>query len=1124
MPLTFIKQNETSMKHKLLSVFVFLFAATMFSYGQRTVSGVVTSGKDKQPLIGAVVLVEKTTIGTTTDIDGKYSLSVPDDAKNLLISYTGFKNQTVLITSTTLNIALEENEKLLDDVVVTALGIKREKKALGYSVQDVKAEELTKGGNPNALSALSGKVAGLQITTSSGQPGAAVNLKLRGATSIFNDNQPLIVIDGIPIDNSQNSTLTNVGLSSGGPVNGDVNQNRGIDINPDDIENISVLKGPSAAALYGSDASNGVIMITTKKGSGTGTKKFNVDISSSVSFDQVNKLPQLQSTYLQGTLNSYDPTSTLSWGPKKDTMFWDGLGASSNKGYDKNGNLVGKSDPTHKIPFSPYDNLNTFFKTGVTANNNFSISGGSDQGSFRLGISNLNQTGIIPLTKLVKTTATLSGEHKIGKIAVISGSGSYINSATDGTLSGNNTSAITYGLYRSPISFDNRNGATSVTDPMSYTSLDGSQRTYTQGSTHYDNPYFTINKNIYKSDLNRFFGNASLSIDPVKWFTIMGRTGVDVYSERHKQVFDLGSASLNTGAVIEDQYFNRIVNTDFMGTFHGTIFKDFNASLLIGENIYSSYSQNELINAQGLNFPGFVNVSNANTTLGSEAKYSILRFGTYESLNLDYKNQLYLNLTDRNDWSSTLLAGHRSFNYPSASLGWIFTETAKMSSSKVLPYGKIRASFADVGKASPYAYGLQKYYSQIIGVGYDGWTTGVTFPFNGLNGYQNNQTLNNPYIRPEHTRAYEAGLEMRFLQSMKTFGGFGFDVTYYYMLSSDGIVTAPVANSTGFAQQILNAGKVRNQGVELVASIAPVKTKDFRWDININWSKNISEVLAIAPGVTQQFIGGNDPSTYAVVGQPYGVIFGGDWLRDYKGNIVVDDAKLNPDGSKNTNYGLPLVSSKEKVIGDPNPKWMMGFRNTFTYKGLSLSLLFDIKHGGDIYDGTRGVLIRFGRAGETAAARENTVYSAGGVLGHVDANGNTVITGPNTVKVDMTAIYNNSSNPHDPNSGKSIAQLYYTGNGGGFGPVGSQFVEDGSFFRLRELSLAYKLPNKLFEKKKIFLKGIDIAFIARNLFLVTKYRGVDPDQSAAGASNVTGLEYFNLPATRSYGFNVKLHF
>lgn len=1103
------------MKHKLLSVFVFLFAATLGAYAQRTISGVVTSSKDKQPLIGATVLVEKTTIGTTTDIDGKYSLSVPNDAKNLIVSYTGMKTKTVVITSTTLDVVLDENEKILDDVIVTALGVKKEKKALGYAVQDVKSDELTKGANPNALSALSGKVAGLQITTSSGQPGAAVNLQLRGINTIVGDNQPLIVIDGIPIDNSQNSTLTAAGLSSGGPINGDINQNRGIDINPDDIENISVLKGPTAAALYGSQGTNGVIMITTKKGSATGTKKFSVDISSSVSFDQVNKLPALQNTYLQGTANTYSNGVTRSWGPNKDTMYWDGLGAVSNNGYDSHGSIVGKSDPTAKIPFTPYDNTK-FFQTGVTTNNNIAISGGSDRGNFRLSVSNLYQTGIIPLTDINKTTVTLSGEQKIGKIGSISGNASYVNSGTDGTLSGNNTSAITYGVYRSPISFDNRNGITnSVTDPNMYTSLDGTQRTYIAGGTVFDNPYFTINHNTYRSDLNRAFGNIQLTLDPTSWLNLTGRMGVDFYSERHKQVFDVGSAAIPAGEIIEDQYFSRILNTDIMGTLHRELFKNFNASLLLGENIYSNYGQQELILGPGLNFPGFTNISNANTTLGSENHSKQLRFSAYGALNLDWKSQIYFSFTGRNEWNSNLPEQNRSYFYPSLGLSWVFTESAKLTTSKWFPYGKVRLSWADVRNGgSPYAF--RNYYGQNI-VGGDGWAPGITFPFNGQNGYSLSFQLQDPNLKPERTRSYEAGLDLRFFQGMKIFGGLGLELTYYNSTSSDVITPVSIAQSTGYSNYYTNGATINNQGAEITASITPVKLKSFRWDINVNWSKNISKVTALPGGLTNYSLGGFQSTTVnAILGQPFGVIYGGDYLRDSKGNVVVDDSKFLSDGvTKNPGYGLPLADPNQKVIGDPNPKWLMGIRNTFTYKGLSLSLLFDIKHGGDIYDGTNAALITYGRAAETAANRENTGYNAGGVLGHVNADGTVTISSTsNNIKVDMTAI--------DPSTGKSIAQLWYTGNGGGFGSVSKPFVEDGSFFRLRELSLSYSLPSKLFSK--IILKGVDLAFISRNIFLVTKYKGVDPDQSSAGISNVRGLEWFNLPSTRSYGFSVKLHF
>ena len=1105
------------MKHKLLSVFVFLFAATMFSYGQRTISGVVTSSKDKQPLIGATVLVEKTTIGTTTDIDGKYSLSVPNDAKNLIVSYTGMKSKTVVITSTTLDIVLDENEKILDDVVVTALGIKKEKKALGYAVQDVKADDLNKGGNPSALSALSGKVAGLQITTSSGQPGAAVNLQLRGINTIVGDNQPLIVIDGVPIDNSQNSTLTNAGADPGN-INGSINQNRGTDINPDDIENVSVLKGPSAAALYGSQGTNGVILITTKRGSGKGNKKWTVDIGSSVSFDQVNKLPALQSTYLQGSKNSYNPGTTRSWGPNKDTMYWDGLGAASNNGYDSHGNLVGKSDPTANMsmPFRPYDN-SKFFQTGVTTNNNISLSGGSENGNFRLSVSNLYQTGIIPLSDLNKTTVTLSGEQKLGKIASIGGNVTYVNSGTDGSLSGNNISAITFGVYRSPINFDNRNGITnSVTDPNMYTSLDGTQRTYVQGGTVFDNPYFTINHNTYRSDLNRAFGNIQLVIDPTSWLNLTGRMGIDFYSERHKQIFDLGSAVAPAGQILEDQYFSRILNSDIMGTLHKELFKNFNASLLLGENIYSNFSQNELINGTGFNFPGFTNVSNANNTLGVESKYNQLRFAAYGSLNLDWKSQIYFNFTGRNEWNSNLPEAHRSYFYPSLSLSWVFTETAKLSNSQWFPFGKVRLSWADVRNGgSPYSF--RNYYGQNI-VGGDGWTTGVQFPFGGQNGYSLSSQLQDPNLRPERTRSYEAGLDLRFFQGMKIFGGITLELTYYNSTSSDVITPVTIAQSSGYGYFYTNGATMNNQGAEISGTITPVKVKNFKWDLTVNWSKNINKVTALPDGLTNYSIGGfGSVSTNAIVGQPFGVIYGGDYLRDAKGNVVVDDAKFLDVANtvKNPNYGLPIADPNQKVIGDPNPKWLMGIRNTFSYRGLSLSLLFDIKHGGDIYDGTQGALVTYGRAAETVAARENTAYNAGGVLGHVNADGTvTISTTKNSIGVDMTAI--------DAASGKSIAQLWYTGNGGGFGSVSKPFIEDGSFFRLRELSLSYSLPSKLFTK--VFIKGLDLAFTARNLFLVTKYKSIDPDQSAGGTSNVRGLEWFNLPSTRSYGFSVKLHF
>ncbi len=1107
------------MKQKLLYVFATVFLLSVDADAQKVITGIVSSAKDNEPLISASVIVEKTTIGTTTDIDGKYSITVPNDAKNLLVSYTGMKTKVVAITGNVINVSLDDNEKVLGDVVVTALGIKREKRALGYSTQEVGGDDLTRSGNPNALSSLSGKVAGVQINTSSGSPGAAVNVRLRGATSLVGDNQPLMVVDGIPINNDQNNSIDNI-INGGayGGIDGDFSQNRGIDINPDDIENISVLKGPAAAALYGSLASNGVILITTKKGKGTGSKKFNIEIGSSIQFDQVNKLPELSSKYVQGSGGEYTPYATRSWGAKGDTMAWDN---DVSDALDKHGNLVGQSDPNAKEKFTPYDNMRSFFKTGITTNNNVSVSGGSDKGNFRLSMSNMYQSGIIPLSQLNRATFTFGGSHKVGEIAEISGTASYINSKTDGNLQGNNVSGIMYGVYRTPNSFDNRNAVTnSYTNPKIFIAPDGHQRSYTyylgrdaygDNLSIFENPYWSINRNPATTSVDRLIGNVQIHVDPLKCLSFMGRVGADVYSERKKQVYDLESASTPEGQVIEDQSVNRNINSDIWVNFHkDNLFKDFNASLLIGNNVLSQFSQNHYTLGDGLNFQGFYNLSNTQTIISGESKSNRLTTAVYGNLNLDYKSQVYLNVTARNEWSSTLPKIKRSYFYPSVGLSWIFTETAKMAQSNVLPYGKVRFTWAQVGKdASPYS--LRQVYNQPIIS--DQWTNGVSFPYNGLGGFLLSSTLANEKLKPEQTNSYEAGLDLRFLQSMKGFGGFAIDFTYYYMISKNQILNVPVANSSGFAGAIVNSGSIQNQGFEIIASIKPVKIKDFQWDININWSKNMSKVLSLNEGTNNILIGGFDGSSvHAVVGQPYGMLWGGDFIRDNQGNVVVDDRQtLN--GDPNAGYGLPLTRTYDSIIGNPNPKWLMGIRNTFTYKGLSLGILFDIKHGGDIYNGTRGALVTYGRAAETENREDKINY--GGVKGHIDADGNTVVTGKNDITVDYGAI--------DPNTGKSIAQLWFSdGNGGGFGKAGKQFVEDGSWFRLREVNLTYSIGRSII--KKGFLQGVDISFIARNLFLVTKYKGIDPDQSLAGSSNIQGVEWFNLPGTRSYGFALKLHF
>ena len=1111
-----------------------------------------------EPVIGASVGVKGTSLGTVTDADGKFSIAASANAKFLVIKYIGLKNVEVDISKGNFNVTMEEDVLGLNEVVVTAIGIKKEKRALGYSVQDMGGDELQKAGNPSALSSLSGKVAGMEVTTSSGSPGAAVNIRLRGATSLYSgDNQPLIVIDGIPIDNTQASTQQNINLQQFN-INGDVNQNRGIDINPDDIENISVLKGGAATALYGINGANGVIAITTKKGSATGGSAYKVDISTSLSFDQVNKLPEEQNQWIQGSTSHLvaspsDPNNmqpfvyyTHSWGAKADTLYWSGVqnynaifgSNDSLSGADKHGGIVGKSDPAAHTatasPFKPYNNENSFFRTGVTTDNSFSISGGSDKGTFRFGFTNLYQNGIIPLSNLNKTTVSLAGEMKVGEKVTISGNASYINSTTVGDLSGNTVSAVTYGVYRTPINFDNTNGLSGYSNPAMYIAPDGHQRSFTyflgrdaNGNVSiFNNPYWTINQDLYKSNVNRAFGNVALNAEATPWLSFLGRVGVDYYSDRRKQTAAIEDAALPEGSIAEDAYISRSINSDFIATLHNEIAKDLNGALFIGNNIHSTYFENLFTYGDALVLPNYFNLSNAQTITAIEGVTRKLTTAIYGGLNLDWKSQIYFAFTARNEWSSTLPPSHRSFFYPSLSLGWVYTETAKMSNNKWFPYGKLRVSWAQVGNDAP-AYALQNNYAQpAVGDGFA--NNGIKFPYQGQAGFTLNQYLNNPNLKPEQTNTYEVGSEMRFMQSgIKVFGGFSIDATYYYNKTTQEILPVPVALSSGYQFAFLNAGSVQNQGVEIMAHITPVKTKGFRWDMDLNWSKNISKVLSLSNGLNTltvgAFGGAGAGAIYQVVGHPYGVIWGGDFYRDKSGNVVLDDRKSLPDGSggsiMNGNYGLPLGYKGDTIIGDPNPKWLMGWRNTFSYKGFSLSLLFDVKFGGQMYDGTRGALTTYGRAAETANRDGNATFN--GVMGHLDANGNVVTTsGKTTSTVNMAAV--DTTTALVGKEGVTVGEEWYTGNGGGFGPISSQFVENAGYFRLRELAISYSFEKRILKNSKI--RGIDIAFVARNLFLITKYKGIDPDQALAGAGNIQGIEWFNLPNTRSYGVTLKLHF
>lgn len=1077
-----------------------LFAQT------RIITGTVKDSNG-DAIIGASILVQGTTIGTYSDVNGGFSLAVAADAKKLVVRYLGMKTQEIALgASNTLDLKMEEDVLGLDEVVVTAIGVSKEKKSLGYSVQDVGGDALTQAGQSNALTALSGKVAGLSVIQSSGSPGGSVDIKIRGATSLSGGNSPLIVMDGVPLDNSETYTGNPDNQSNNNLTQNVNNSNRGVDINPDDIESISVLKGPAATALYGISAANGALIITTKKGGKKVGGGVNITYSTNLTFEKVNKLPELQDQYTKGSggaLKSYESSSSGSWGAHKDTISWD---PSQESLFNKNGQLVGNTTAdtiSGAIPFTPFDNLGTFFKTGQTWENNLALSGGSDISAYRFSFSSLKQDGIVPLADFKRYTAKMTGQTKLSDKLSASGSATYSNSGGRRIQQGSNLSGLMLDLLRTPISFDNSNGVGEgvYDDPSSYILADGRQRNY-RGGGGYDNPYWTINQCPFNDKVNRIYGFAQIDYLPATWLNLTYRLGTDNYSDYRKQYFAIGSRAFPGGQIFIQQFNYFHMNSDFIATANKKFSDKLDGSLTLGQNMYSQRTKSLYTQGDDLIFPDFQNLSVASTVLSRETGSRYRTGAVYMAGSLSYNSMLYLNVTARNEMSSTLPKDNNSFLYPSVSLAYVFTESLGLSSNKWFPYGKIRASWASVGKDAP-SYALETYYDQATFS--DGWTPGIPFPVDGVVGYSNYYILGNPLLKPEKVNSTEIGADLRFINNR-----IGIDFTYYNSKSLDQILATPVPGSSGYQYIYQNTGELSNKGIELMLTTTPIKTKNFKWTLDLNFSKNTSKVVSLGDtSIKTLFLGGFEGSAiYAVVGEEYGSIYGGRWLRDGNGNKVIDD---DPNSG---NYGYPIVDNQVGVIGNINPDWIGGVNTGFTWKDmLTLSATVDIRKGGDIWNGTRGALTFFGRTPNTISALEapsasnnylrfDTAHVFEGVKGHVDADGNLVLgDGNNDTKV-------------------ALDQGWYQGNGGGFGSQSEDFVEDGSYIKLRELALTYSFSKKCLKGTPI--AGLDISFIGRNLWLSTKYTGIDPETSLTGSGNSQGMDYFNMPNTKSYGFSLKL--
>ncbi|NOQ71895.1 MAG: SusC/RagA family TonB-linked outer membrane protein [Crocinitomix sp.] len=1091
------------MKRKFL-LMCCLMAVQIVVYGQRKISGTVSSSEDDSGIVGVVIKIVGTATGTFTDELGRYELQVPDGADSLKFTFVGMEPVFKKIgTGGTIDVVMEPLS-MLDEVVVTALGIKRDEKSLGYAVSQVSGDELRGANQTNLVSALAGNVAGANVTQASGTAGGSSRVVLRGFTSLTGDNEALFVIDGVKINNDQLNSE-----SKGNATDGVANSNRGIDLNPDDIESITVLKGGAASALYGIDGANGVILITTKKGQANPNGGLTVSAGTSLSFSQVNKLPATQSTYSQGsawysgdglTPEHLAPETgwLTSWGPAYTDLVWDGEAYD----YDNNGAIALKSDLPGGTPVTPYDNVNNFFRTGVTTRNNVSISGGGETATFRFSVSDTRESGIVPNNTFGKTNVSLvSGIKLMDNKLNITTSANYINSGGVRIQQGSNLSGVMLGLMRTPITFDNANGsADPVNDPTVYTLADGSQRNF-RGGGGYDNPWWTVNNNPFTDNVNRFLGNFQTSYKFSDYLTVSTNLGLDTYTDRRQQVYAINSRANPAGKIIEETY--NVLQTDAYLLFSGGTYLDKKGDLdlqyQVGFNAFSYSLNNLYTEGTDFGFIGFSHLSNAGTLNSIRNVDQYRSVSGFASANLGYKKFLYLTVTGRQDYDSRFLVPGEEvamsdigFFYPSVSTSFVFSELLGLKNNSAFSFGKIRASWARVAKAPSSVYATSTTYAPVVGVNNiaDGWTNGIS-----TTGYLLDNVAGNPLLLPEISDEFEIGTALNFWNRRLSI-----DVSYYNRQTESAIVPATVSGATGYTVIFLNTGSLTTNGLDVAISGTPIQTKNVKWTIGANFSKYKTIVNELSDGLDQLFLGGfTGTGVYHIPGQEFGQIYGGVFLRDDAGNMIINDDPTS------FLYGYPLASSELEVIGNPNPDFLLGITNRLRVADFTLSFLFDMKVGGEMWNGTQGAMTFFGTSANTEnrdiPGAETTVFE--GIAGHVDADGNVVTSGTNDVLVGLN-------------------EDWYTDNGGGFGSVAEHFIQDASTYRLRNASLSYAVPAKKLVGNA--LSEVRFTLSGNNLLLFTPYEGIDPETSLLGSSsNGQGLDYFNMPNTRSvtFGINVK---
>ena len=1064
------------MRKKFTSVLLFLAMGIGVASAQDSkITGKVID-ENGEPVIGASIVVRGTTVGTVSDIDGNFTLEVPADGKHLMISYIGMRTQQVDIAPN-VTVRLLNDTQNLDEVVVTAMGISKEKKALGYAVQDVKSEELTQAANTSLASAMQGKVSGVDIAPSSGMPGASAKITIRGSRSFTGDNTPLYVVDGMPIASTAD-------VDTGSSVSGSDFANRAVDLDPNDIESINILKGQAASALYGMRAANGVIVITTKSGKGAAKGKPQVSFSTNLSFDKISTLPELQKEYAQGSGGVFNPNTSSVWGPKISELPNDATyGGNTDNAYTRQyGMQQGKyyvpqranagMDPW-AVP-QAYDNAKDFFNTGMSWSNSVNIRQAFDRGNYSFSLGNTTTDGIVPSTGMDRYNAKLSGTAQLHKNWQTGFSGNYVASKITKQTAAN--SGIMATVYGAPPSYDLA-GIPSHIEGDPYT-----QNNFRGGS--FDNAYWAVENNEFTERSQRFFGNTYIQYNTrfntdnhqltVKW-----QGGVDSYTTNYTDLWGYGHAG-GRGEITEYHYTVNEFNSLFTAAYSWNINEDLVFDALVGNEIVDNKKKYSESYGMNFNFSGWNHIDNASVYSASGTYRKKRTVGNFANVSLAWRNMLYFNATVRNDIVSSMPRDNRSFTYPSVSLGWIFTELEPLK-NEILTYGKFRGSYAEVGMAGDY---YQSYYrTPSVGSGFSSGTP-VMYPLNGVTAYTPYSVVYDPNLKPQNTKSWELGGDLGFFDGL-----INFNYTFSRQDTKDQIFEVPLAGSTGFGSLMTNGGSMYSNTHEFTLQVNPINTKNFKWDFAFNFSKINNYVEELAEGVESIFLGGfTEPQVRAGIGYKFPVIYGVSFLRDDAGNLIVDE------------QGLPQAG-EEKVIGTVSPDFQLGFNTTFEFYKFRLSAVLDWKQGGQIYAATGGLLDYYGTSQKSADYRSMDYFIVDGVK----ADG---------TKNDIKIYGQFPAGMSEAEKNKSAdAQDYFST----LNDISESMIQDNSFLKLREISLSYPVWDKNSLK-------VNVSVFARNILLWSELKGYDPEASQGNNNMGGGFERFSLPGTSSYGFGINVNF